>query len=222
MLFELSEATGETTTLHTQSGLERMSLEEVPGRRSIRYSSVSGAVAPIENASVGAVLLAFSGEENRARTLAAIAEANPGFDRQTLEARLERTRRDGWAISIAERVPDATAITFRWRSEQLLLALSVMGPIERLTPTTLKRFVPGMQQVAERLVGVLDARAAAAAGPAVMRGFACSGALAVAEIAATAREAEELGYSCVWITVIRDVTDPVQVLEAALEADDHP
>ncbi len=51
-----------------------------------------------------------------------------------------------------------------------------------------------------------------------MRGFACSGTLAAAEIAATAHEAEELGYRCVWITVIRDVTDPVQVLEAALEA----
>jgi alkanesulfonate monooxygenase SsuD/methylene tetrahydromethanopterin reductase-like flavin-dependent oxidoreductase (luciferase family) len=51
-----------------------------------------------------------------------------------------------------------------------------------------------------------------------MRGFACSGTLAAAEIAATAREAEELGYSCVWITVIRDVTDPAHVLDAALEA----
>ena len=51
-----------------------------------------------------------------------------------------------------------------------------------------------------------------------MRGFACSGTLAAAEIAATAREAEDLGYSCVWITVIRDVTDPVHVLDAALQA----
>jgi DNA-binding IclR family transcriptional regulator len=158
VLFELSELTGETTTLHTQSGLERMSLEEVPGRHSIRYSSVSGGVAPIHNASVGAVLLAFSSEQNRERTLALIAGADPDFDRQTLEARLDRTRRDGWAISVAERVPDATAISVPVRSEQLLLALSVMGPIERLTPATLKRFVPAMQQAAERLVGVLDAQ----------------------------------------------------------------
>jgi alkanesulfonate monooxygenase SsuD/methylene tetrahydromethanopterin reductase-like flavin-dependent oxidoreductase (luciferase family) len=50
------------------------------------------------------------------------------------------------------------------------------------------------------------------------RGFACSGTLAVAEIAATAREAEDLGYTCVWITVIRDVTDPAHVLDAALQA----
>ena len=51
-----------------------------------------------------------------------------------------------------------------------------------------------------------------------MRGFACSGTLAAAEVAATAREAEDLGYSCVWITVIRDVTDPAHVLDAALGA----
>lgn len=47
-------------------------------------------------------------------------------------------------------------------------------------------------------------------------GFACSGSLSEQEIAATAMRAEELGYTSLWITVLRDVTDPAAVLEAAL------
>jgi alkanesulfonate monooxygenase SsuD/methylene tetrahydromethanopterin reductase-like flavin-dependent oxidoreductase (luciferase family) len=50
------------------------------------------------------------------------------------------------------------------------------------------------------------------------RGFACSGALSLEEIAETAADAEALGYACVWITVLRGVTNPVDVLESALRA----
>ena len=68
-LRELSEATGETVALHVQSGLERLNVEEVPSRHSIRYSSLASGVAPVHNASVGLVLLAFSPEERCERTL---------------------------------------------------------------------------------------------------------------------------------------------------------
>jgi alkanesulfonate monooxygenase SsuD/methylene tetrahydromethanopterin reductase-like flavin-dependent oxidoreductase (luciferase family) len=50
------------------------------------------------------------------------------------------------------------------------------------------------------------------------RGFVCSGALPLAEIADTAAEAEALGYSSLWITVLRGTTDPAAVLDAALGA----
>jgi hypothetical protein len=50
------------------------------------------------------------------------------------------------------------------------------------------------------------------------RGFACSGALSLTEIAESAADAEALGYACVWITVLRGVTNPVDVLESALRA----
>lgn len=64
----------------------------------------------------------------------------------------------------------------------------------------------------------------AAVGPVVQaakpvaRGFACSGALAPDEIAATAADAERLGYSSLWMTVLRDVSRPVDMLAAALDS----
>jgi alkanesulfonate monooxygenase SsuD/methylene tetrahydromethanopterin reductase-like flavin-dependent oxidoreductase (luciferase family) len=50
------------------------------------------------------------------------------------------------------------------------------------------------------------------------RGFVCSGALPLTEIADTAAEAEALGYTSLWITVLRGTTDPGAALNAALGA----
>jgi alkanesulfonate monooxygenase SsuD/methylene tetrahydromethanopterin reductase-like flavin-dependent oxidoreductase (luciferase family) len=49
-------------------------------------------------------------------------------------------------------------------------------------------------------------------------GFACSGSLSPTAIAEAAGTAERLGYANFWITVLRERTDPVAVLEAALSA----
>jgi alkanesulfonate monooxygenase SsuD/methylene tetrahydromethanopterin reductase-like flavin-dependent oxidoreductase (luciferase family) len=49
-------------------------------------------------------------------------------------------------------------------------------------------------------------------------GFACSGGLAIREIAELASAAELRCYDSFWITVVRGVTDPVAVLRAALSA----
>jgi Luciferase-like monooxygenase len=50
------------------------------------------------------------------------------------------------------------------------------------------------------------------------RGFACSGAIAAGDVARLAHAAEDLGFSSFWVTVLRDVTDPIAVLQAALGA----
>jgi DNA-binding IclR family transcriptional regulator len=158
-LRELSEATGETVALHVQSGLERLNVEEVPSRHSIRYSSLASGVAPVHNASVGLVLLAFSPEERCERTLDLLEASGEAFDRGTVEARLRKTRRDGHAISVGERVPGATAISVPVQSHHLLLALSVLGPEQRLPVARLKSFLAGMRRTADRLVAVLDQQA---------------------------------------------------------------
>jgi DNA-binding IclR family transcriptional regulator len=159
VLSELSESTGETVALHVQSGLERLNVEEVPSRHSIRYSSLAGAVAPVHNGSVGAVLLAFSPEERRERTLDLLEASGDTFDRAAVETSLSKARRDGHAISIGERVPGATAISVPVQSRHLLLALSVLGPEPRLPVARLKSFLPGMRRAADRLVVVLDQQA---------------------------------------------------------------
>jgi IclR family transcriptional regulator, KDG regulon repressor len=158
-LRELSESTGETVALHVQSGLERLNLEEVPSLQSIRYSSLAGAVAPVHNGSVGAVLLAFSPEKRCERTLDLLEASGEAFDRGAVEARLSKARRDRYAISIGERVPGATAISVPVQSHHMLLALSVLGPQPRLPVARLKSFLPEMRRAADRLVVVLDQQA---------------------------------------------------------------
>jgi len=48
------------------------------------------------------------------------------------------------------------------------------------------------------------------------RGFACSGGCSLGEISRAAREAEDAGYSSLWVTVLAGTTDPAAVLGAAL------
>jgi DNA-binding IclR family transcriptional regulator len=155
-LRQLAEETGDTVALHVQSGLERICVEEIPSSHSIRYSSLVGAVAPVENGASGVVLLAFSPNERQAQTVEMLAASRDAFDPAALEAKLVRARHDGWAISTGERVPGATSISIPVPSRVLLLALSVLGPEDRLPPSTLKSFLPAMRRTAEHLVDVLD------------------------------------------------------------------
>jgi DNA-binding IclR family transcriptional regulator len=157
-LEQLSEETGETVALHVQTGLERTCIQEIPSRHSIRYSALVGAVAPIQNGANGIVLLAFTADERRERTLELLDASGQELDRRALDGRLKKAQRDGWAISVAERVPGATAISVPVQSDHLLLALSVLGPEARLPPAVLKRFLPAMRRTAEHLVAVLDAQ----------------------------------------------------------------
>jgi DNA-binding IclR family transcriptional regulator len=155
---ELSERTGETVALHVQSGLERVCVEEIQSPHSIRYSSLAGSAAPIYNGATGVVLLAFATPERRKRSLDLLEESADAIDRDALEARIAQARQDGWAVSAGERVAGATAISVPVPSELLLLALSVLGPEERLSPATLKSFVPAMRRTADHLIAVLDAQ----------------------------------------------------------------
>jgi DNA-binding IclR family transcriptional regulator len=164
-LHELCKATGETVALHVQTGVARTCIAEIPSPQSIRYSAVVGAVAPIQNGANGVVLLAFASADQRERTLGLLAASGEDLDRAALDARLKKARRAGWAISVGERVPGATAISIPVQSERLLLALSVLGPETRLPPNVLRRFLPAMRRTASQLVAMLDAQAPQAEDP---------------------------------------------------------
>jgi DNA-binding IclR family transcriptional regulator len=156
-LRSLSDETGETAALHLRHGHERLCIAEVPSPQSIRYSSVAGSRAPITNGSIGVVLLAFAPEASRDRILASLQSAEPPLDAPAMQARLIEARARGWAISIGERVPGATAISVPVTARGQLLALSVLGPATRLPSRQLQSFLPTIRRHAEQLTRVLDA-----------------------------------------------------------------
>jgi IclR family transcriptional regulator, KDG regulon repressor len=164
-LEELSEETGETVALHVRSGLERVSVDEVPSRHSIRYTSLVGAVAPLHVGASGCVLLAFMPDDQRDRSLTLLAAAVRDLDRQALEERLRMARRDGWAVSLGARLPGASAISVPVQSDPLLLSLSVVGPSSRLPAARLEGFLPPMRRAASRVAAALAAHTGTAQAP---------------------------------------------------------
>jgi DNA-binding IclR family transcriptional regulator len=156
MLLELWRKTDETILLHTRVGAERVCIEEMPSPQAIRYSAAVGSTAPIFLGSAGRVILAVSPPRERERLLRAVdvdAERSPAFP--TLEAlteELDAIRERGWASSFGERVPGGAAISVpvRWQ-EGVVLALSVMGPADRLTREQQLRVLPEMRRTAEAI-----------------------------------------------------------------------
>jgi IclR family KDG regulon transcriptional repressor len=155
-LDELASETGETVALHIRSGLERVYVEELPSRHSIRYASLVGSTAPLHLGASGVILLAFMADNQRERTLSLLELSVDRFNRRALEEQLRKARRQGWATSLGTRLTGASAISTPVRADRLLLALSVIGPSSRLSAATLEGFLPSMRRAAEHLAAVLD------------------------------------------------------------------
>lgn len=161
VLERLAGETGETVALHIQIGLERVSVDEIPSPQSIRYTSLVGSAAPLDQGASGLILLAFMTEARRRRTLALLETSVDGFDRIAVEEKIAVARGVGWAVDLDERLAGASAVSVPLMTEWLLLSLTVVGPSARLQLGGLKAFVPAMQEAAEQLGSLLADHATA-------------------------------------------------------------
>lgn len=152
-LSELALTTGETIAIHVQIGLERVCIQEVPSPQAIRYTSLVGSSAPLTVGSAGKVLLAFMDAKERDRLLPLLTE---GDDFDGLGSLLNEIHDHGYALSVAERVEGASAISIPVGSEHLLMSLSVLGPTSRLTDETLIGFLDPMRAAAKEIAAVVN------------------------------------------------------------------
>ncbi len=139
VLKRLVLSTGESASLFIREGLERFVLAREEGTQSIRYTVKEGQRMDLIFGSSSKVIVAFSPPE----VLAALLKTAP-FDEpkpQSLKKRsdfmreIEKVRKQGYAISVGERVADAFGISvpvFNGEDE-LIGALAIGGPVSRLT-----------------------------------------------------------------------------------------
>lgn len=137
-LTEVWRSTEETITLHARLGPDRVCVEELQSPHPIRYMAGVGVRAPLHVGSAGKVLLAFMPADERERILRRVPlepmTPRTIVDAEALVAELDEVRARGWAGSAGERVPNAAAISVPVRvREDLVLALSILGPADRLT-----------------------------------------------------------------------------------------
>ncbi len=146
ILARLRDTTGESTQLYRRQGDLRICVAAAELPAGLRNTVPIGTRLPLTAGSAAQVLLAWEDAERLHRGV-----ANAVFTAQTLA----RVRRQGWAMSVAERQPGVASVSapVRRPNGRVVAAVSVSGPIERLS----------------RNPGRLHARAVIAAGEAISR-----------------------------------------------------
>ena len=124
--------TGETATLSLLRGAVRVYVEQLEGRHAVRQTVAVGGEAPLHLGASGKAILASLAEDLRP----AVARG------QALRAELERTRRRGYAVSRAERIPGAASVAAPVfdQTGSVIGSLSAAGVLARSDARTTTRY----------------------------------------------------------------------------------
>jgi DNA-binding IclR family transcriptional regulator len=153
-LERLRQATNETVSLYIRMGDCRVCIEELQSGQEIKYSQAVGLTAPLHVGAPGKVLLAFLPPAELEALLAILpltaVTSHTITDREQLLEELASVRQRGYAVSVGERSPWASAAAapiWDW-SGKPIAALSVLGPSQRLTSEVLLTLGQQVQEVA--------------------------------------------------------------------------
>ena len=143
VLAHLADITGESTQIYVREGDQRICIAVHERRSGLRDTVPLGAVMPLTRGSGGKVLLAWAPDAHR-------------FDVDA--AALAVVRRRGWAETVGEREPGVASVSAPVRgpaSSDVLAAISVSGPIERLGARPGRRLSGAVTDAARTLAAVI-------------------------------------------------------------------
>ncbi|MDR2973242.1 MAG: IclR family transcriptional regulator [Propionibacteriaceae bacterium] len=148
ILSRLRDITGESSQLFRRQGDIRICVAAAERPFGLRDTVPVGAQFTMNAGSAAQILLAWEEPERLQRGL---LQAN--FTAETLTS----VRHRGWAQSVAEREPGVASVSAPVRSPagKIIAAISVSGPIERLTRSPGHLHAPAVVAAAEKLSSVL-------------------------------------------------------------------
>jgi DNA-binding IclR family transcriptional regulator len=140
----LRDTTGESAQLYRRQGQERICVAVAELPSGLRDTVPVGSALSMQAGSAAQVLLAWEEPDRLHRGL-----AGARFTASTLSA----LRRRGWAQSVGEREPGVASVSAPVRSPsgRVVAAVSVSGPIERLTRTPGRLHAASVVTAAQRL-----------------------------------------------------------------------
>lgn len=155
-LERLRDRYGETISLYIQDGLERVRIQSVESQYAIRRVAPVGARMPLHVGASSKVLVAF-GEPLLRDDVIAVTEWASMQEKQTYLQQLSETKRLGYATSVEERELGAAAVAVPLldRTGQLVAALAVSGPANRLTIEKMTEQTPTLIESARRISAML-------------------------------------------------------------------
>ncbi len=148
VLARLRDITGESAQVYRRQGEHRVCVAAAERPSGLRDTIPVGMQLPLTAGSAAQVLLAWEEPDRMHRGL-----QGARFNAQTLAA----VRRRGWAYSVAEREPGVASVSAPIRSAgmRVVAAVSVSGPLERLTRQPGRLHAPAVLGAAERLSDVV-------------------------------------------------------------------
>lgn len=145
---QLHRDTQETISLYILQGDERVCVERRESPHTVRLVTRIGRRLPLYAGSAGKVFLAFL-PETRSKEILDNSELKPFtsstiIDRSLLDAELEVVRRQGYAVSTGEWQKEASGIAapIFGPSREVIAALSISGPSQRFTDSTIREYAP--------------------------------------------------------------------------------
>lgn len=144
ILYALRDATGESAQLYRRQGDQRMCVGAAERMTGLRDSVPVGSVLTMAAGSAAQVLLAWEEPDRMHRGLQRAAFTATG---------LSQVRRRGWAQSIGEREAGVASVSapVRTPSGRVVAAVSISGPIERLTRQPGRLHAAAVVAAAQRL-----------------------------------------------------------------------
>jgi IclR family KDG regulon transcriptional repressor len=147
----LRDQLGETISLYTRAGMERIRIQAVESNQPVRRVANIGMRLPLYVGASGKVLLAFADEP--LEDFMNDPSWPKDLNRDEFRHAIQTVREQGYAVSIEEREAGAAAVAapIFSRNGQIVAALSVSGPVDRFTKEAVERFAVAVRQSAERL-----------------------------------------------------------------------
>lgn len=158
----LSESSGETAVLSLLVGLRRVAIEQCESAHQLRRRVDLGRPLELHYGSAGKAMLAYLEDEQREKLLQELPlKGHTPFtpnDRTRLEAELGGIRKRGYAVSKNEYLIGVTSIgapVFDGYG-RVIAAVSVTGPLSRLTPNLYARIGADVADTAAKLTEALS------------------------------------------------------------------
>jgi IclR family transcriptional regulator, KDG regulon repressor len=157
-MLRLSATTEETVTLDIMSGMQFLSLYEIPSQHNLRVTQESKRIGPLYAdiyAGASAKVLLAQLDPARFKIVMDIMKIPPltgrtVTDKKLLIAQLDEIRLKGYSVSRGERIPGAFCIAVPIKKYVLPVVLSVVGPDIRLQPRV-KEVVTELKTSSERI-----------------------------------------------------------------------
>ncbi|MFV9511231.1 IclR family transcriptional regulator [Tepidibacillus sp. LV47] len=148
----LRDRIGETISLYIKDGYERLRIQSVESQLPIRRVAPVGARMPLSVGASSKVLVAYSDSGEKQQILQYLKE-NEQIDLEQFEKQLSKVKNQGYATSFEEREQGTSAVSVPIfsHSGKILAALTVSGPINRLTYRRIKEIIPILGESQKRL-----------------------------------------------------------------------